>query len=67
MLKVPGIDTLIAEVIISDPLIFDKALGEHFNKLIFQPLSKVNASSGRCPILVLVVDALDECGKEVNI
>jgi len=67
VLKIPGMDTLIADVITSDPLIFNKALGEQFDKLIHQPLCKVNTPAGPCPILVLVVDALDECEKEVNI
>ncbi|KIW16082.1 hypothetical protein PV08_06133 [Exophiala spinifera] len=65
VLKIQGMDTLIANVITSDPLVFDKALGEQFDKLIYQPLC--NVSPGGCPILVLVVDALDECEKEGDI
>jgi hypothetical protein len=67
VLKIPGLDSLIADVITSDPLIFDKALGEQFDKLIYQSLRKVNIPRNDYPILVLVVDALDECEKEVNI
>jgi hypothetical protein len=32
VLKIPGLDTLVAEVITSDPFIFDKSLGEQFDK-----------------------------------
>ena len=35
ILKIPGLDDLITGVISSDPLIFDKALGEQFDKLLF--------------------------------
>jgi hypothetical protein len=65
VLQIRGMDTLIANVITSDPLIFDKALGEQFDKLIYQPLRSV--SSGSYPMIVLVVDALDECEKEGDI
>jgi Heterokaryon incompatibility protein (HET)/NACHT domain len=61
VLKVPGLYSLIAEVIASDPSIFDKALGEQFDKLICQPLQKVNITAGGCSTFILVVDALDEC------
>jgi hypothetical protein len=52
--------------IVSDPAIFDKALGEQFDKLIYQPLQKVSFTSG-CTTLVVVVDALDECEKNSDI
>jgi hypothetical protein len=65
--KVSGLDTLIADVITSDPSIFDKSLGEQFDKLIYRPLQKVSITPSGCPTLVLVVDALDECEKEGDI
>jgi NACHT domain len=65
--KVPGLDRLIAEIIASEPSIFDKALGEQFDKLIYQPLRKVNITPDRCPTLIVVVDALDECDKARDI
>ena len=67
MLKIPGLGDLVADVITCDPLIFDKALGEQFDKLLYRPLCKVNVTPRDCPIMVLVVDALDECEKEINI
>jgi NACHT domain len=57
--KVPRLDSLVAKVITSDLFIFDKALGEQFNKLIYQPLQKVNITTSGCPTFILVVDALD--------
>jgi hypothetical protein len=67
LLKIPGLNTLIADVIDSDPWICDKALGEQFDKLIYQPLEKVKIPTGACSTLVVVVDALDECEKESEI
>jgi len=67
VLKIPGLDILVAEVITSDPFIFDKSLGEQFNKLIYQPLQKLNNAASGCPTLIVVVDALDECEKERDI
>lgn len=65
--KIPGLDALIAAVIDSDPWICDKALGEQFDKLIYQPLEKVKIPASACSTLVVVVDALDECEKESEI
>jgi hypothetical protein len=67
VLKVPGLDNLVAKVVASDPSIFNKALGEQFDKLIFRPLQKVSMTLSACPILVVVVDALDECKKNRDI
>jgi hypothetical protein len=67
VLKIPGMDRSVADVITSDPFIFNKALGEQFNKLIYEPLQKVNATVSGSPTLIVVVDALDECDKESDI
>lgn len=67
VLKIPGLDTRVADVISSDPLVFAKSLGEHFDKLIFQPLRTVNLTAGGCSTFIVVVDALDECEKERDI
>jgi hypothetical protein len=67
ILKIPGLDGLIADVITSDPIILDKALGEQFDKLLYQPLCRIRTTSRNRPILVLVIDALDECDKEDDI
>ncbi|OQV00791.1 WD domain-containing protein [Cladophialophora immunda] len=67
ILKVPGLDSLVAKAVASDPTVVDKGLGEQFNKLIFQPLQKITVRPHDCPILVVVVDALDECENERDI
>ena len=61
VVKLPGLDALIADVIKSDPLIFDKSLGEQFKKLLDEPLQKINITNTGCLTLILVIDALDEC------
>jgi len=62
VLKIPELGNLIEEVITSDASIFNKALGEQFDKLIYQPLQKVAITTSGCSTFILVVDALDECG-----
>lgn len=67
VLKIPGLRGLVAKAITADPFISNKALGEQFDKLIYQPLRNVAVSPSSYPILVLVVDALDECEREGDI
>ncbi|XWW94391.1 hypothetical protein V2A60_002334 [Cordyceps javanica] len=67
VLKIPGLDSFIADAITSDPIIFDKALGEQFENLLYQPLRKIRSGLRDRLILVLVVDALDECDKADDI
>ena len=67
VLKVPGLDAFVAEVVTQDPLIFDKALGEQFDKLIYRPLSQVKPTTSSNLTLIVVVDALDECEKERDV
>ena len=67
VLKIPELDSLVADVITSDPFIFDKSLGEQFDKFIYQPMLKVKATASISPNWVVVVDALDECEKERDI
>jgi hypothetical protein len=44
-----------------DPLIDQKHPREQWKKLLFEPLSKLKSSSPQPPVLVFVIDALDEC------
>lgn len=67
VLKIPGLGATVAEVIAQDPLIFDKALGEQFDKLIYQPLRQVDTVANGCSTFIVVVDALDECENERDI
>ncbi|MCJ1462809.1 hypothetical protein MMC07_001412 [Pseudocyphellaria aurata] len=61
VLKIPGLDTRVAEAITSDPSVCDKSLGEQFDKLIYQPLLTLDITTSRCSTFIVVVDALDEC------
>ena len=67
VLRIPGLDATVAKVIAQDPLIFDKALGEQFDKLIYQPLRQVDPITNGSSTFIIVVDALDECEKERDI
>ncbi|OQE11875.1 hypothetical protein PENFLA_c071G03084 [Penicillium flavigenum] len=44
-----------------------KGLMEQFDKLLFQPLLKLNPSALSIPIVVIVIDALDECDVDNDI
>lgn len=58
---------MVAEVVTQDPLIFDKALSEQFDKLIYQPLRQVKFIANGFSIFIVVVDVLDECEKERDV
>ncbi|KAF9781916.1 hypothetical protein IL306_012763 [Fusarium sp. DS 682] len=56
--------THIKNAIDADGNITNKGLQEQFEKLILEPLSKVNHNLGTPNPLILVIDALDECEAE---
>lgn len=60
--RLPCLASHIREVLVIDPFIHEKPLNDQFQKLILDPLSK----NPRCwgPNLLIVIDALDECGSE---
>lgn len=62
MFNIPGLEPLIKGAVTVDEHIFDKTLGEQFDKLIYRPLQYLRANIINLPTLILVVDALDECG-----
>ncbi|KAI0388248.1 hypothetical protein F5Y17DRAFT_463899 [Xylariaceae sp. FL0594] len=51
----------------ADPAIFNKALREQFEKLIYEPLSKLHSHDRNTVVRLIVVDALDECDDEEDI
>ena len=56
---IPGLKPSICKAIKETPDINDRLLSEQWNKLILDPLSKLNEQTPR--IIVFVIDALDEC------
>jgi len=65
VIKVPALRPHVSKAIDTDPDISKKAMKEQFDKLIYQPLSKIKHIP--LPTLVIVVDALDECEREEHI
>ncbi|KAF7502845.1 hypothetical protein GJ744_005000 [Endocarpon pusillum] len=65
--KIVGLDALVANIIDSDPFIFDKAIAEQFRRLVLQPLQDSSINGANLCTLIVVVDALDECENEKNI
>ncbi|KFA54450.1 hypothetical protein S40293_09683 [Stachybotrys chartarum IBT 40293] len=55
--KEPRIAPMLIRTIETDSMISGSAIQEQFNKLIFEPLSKITLSDP----FVIIVDALDEC------
>ena len=64
--KVPATRPYICDTISDNKDIANRALREQWNELIMKPLSKLNSITAPAAI-VLVVDALDECGSENDI
>lgn len=59
--KEPALTISIRAAIDADPGISGKTLKEQFNKLVLEPLSKLTGDPVKPRIIVMVVDALDEC------
>ncbi|KAF2679909.1 WD domain protein [Lentithecium fluviatile CBS 122367] len=63
--RVPEIESGIKKAVDADPAISDKALKDQFEKIILQPLLEVFSLPAL--VLVIVVDALDECEQDSDI
>ncbi|KAI0479901.1 vegetative incompatibility protein HET-E-1 [Xylaria cf. heliscus] len=61
--KLPRVAQQIQAAVDSDPNVCSKALPQQFKELILHPLSNVHAPQ----TLVVVIDALDECDKDIDI
>ena len=62
--KIPTLALYLRDAIRADPALPGKAFGEQFQRLVLQPLSQVDAKNS---LVVVVVDALDECDKDKDI
>ncbi|KAF2230083.1 hypothetical protein EV356DRAFT_454615, partial [Viridothelium virens] len=65
--NIPGLVPLIATALEKDPALPEKTLREQFDKLIFNPLLDLQDRRIKKSILVIVIDALDECEREFDI
>jgi hypothetical protein len=63
----PNVALAVGQAIENDPDIPNKALKDQFEKLILQPLYRLQQSSPKLSIIVIVIDALDECDQEKDI
>jgi hypothetical protein len=63
----PATAVHIRNAIESDPGVVGKAMREQFEKLIFEPLSKITPDALQASSLVIVVDALDECERDEDV
>ncbi|KAI0543145.1 hypothetical protein GGR58DRAFT_10947 [Xylaria digitata] len=63
----PGLALYVRDVINKYPDIFEKALKEQFEKLILEPLTKLSLLDQNADVLVIVVDALDECDRDEDV
>lgn len=68
LLKIPGLESLLDEVMRANPDVATKALREQFDKLLLNPLHDVQIpSTGGFPTVVIVLDALDECERDDDV
>ncbi|KAI0406715.1 hypothetical protein F4802DRAFT_91989 [Xylaria palmicola] len=51
----------------ANPAICDKAMREQFEKLVLDPLEKLSSRDRKFHVLVIVIDALDECDPDEDI
>ena len=57
----------ICEAIAEHENISHQSMRDQWTKLIYHPLTRLNCAPQPPPILVLVIDALDECGRQEDI
>ncbi|RDW68812.1 NACHT and WD repeat domain-containing protein [Aspergillus mulundensis] len=63
----PALAVSVKAAIDADPAITRKPMGDQFDQLILKPLSLLKSRPGKSTTVLLVVDALDECGREEDI
>jgi hypothetical protein len=64
---VPAMAVHVKNAIESDPGVVGKTMQEQFEKLIFEPLSKITLKASQESGLVIVIDALDECERDEDV
>lgn len=63
--RIPEID--LQKIIQEQPDISNKSLSMQFEKLILKPLSSLHSISRELPLIIIVIDALDECEDDNDI
>lgn len=65
--SIPQLIPGVRKAIKNDPGILGKSLKKQFDKLILQPLQSLEQASHQTSIMVIVIDALDECEQDNDI
>ncbi|KAK6360848.1 hypothetical protein TWF730_006964 [Orbilia blumenaviensis] len=67
--SLPKMTPYIRDAVKSDPQISGKTLGEQYSKLVAGPIKEFAAGhgNGRPKVVLIVVDALDECNQEEDV
>lgn len=65
--RIPGMDGYLRKAIGDEPQISAKSLKYQFERLILEPISRFKTSSSQPSLLVVVIDALDECENDKDI
>ncbi|KAK4958333.1 hypothetical protein LTR10_004759 [Elasticomyces elasticus] len=64
--RIPALGRHISAAVIENPEIATHSLRDQWDQLIIKPVSKIDRPSGP-PLVVIVIDALDECESEMDI
>ncbi|KAJ5115953.1 WD40-repeat-containing domain protein [Penicillium angulare] len=67
VLRLPGLSISVQKAIRKDPNIGSKSLGDQFDKLILQPLLEFDKTCQSFQVVVIIIDALDECDHKNDI
>jgi hypothetical protein len=65
--KLPSLAPHVQNIIEADPTISTKTLKQQFDTLVSEPLGKLRLDPQKPPMIVVVVDALDECDREGDV
>ncbi|KAJ5809521.1 uncharacterized protein N7503_001739 [Penicillium pulvis] len=64
---IPDLITSLTKALSINPDIEAKSLGEQFETLLFHPILGLEQVSSQIPVVVLIIDALDECESDDDI
>ncbi|KAM0185994.1 hypothetical protein ACHAPI_011898 [Fusarium lateritium] len=66
-LTIPGVGFFVKRALDANPAIVEKSVREQFDKLIKEPLREAAVTATTPSLVVMVIDALDECDQEADI